>query len=189
MAQEKTMIGYPSIDKPWLKYYSEEAINAALPECTVYEYLLEQNKDFSDDIAILYLGRKVTYGELFKNIENVADAFWSLGVREGDIVSICSVSTPEIIYSIYALSKIGATVNILEPRNNAERIEYYLNLTESKYLVMLDLCFPKIDSIVRNTKVNDVIVVSPFDSASALVKTIGGLKRKKTTIENKELYI
>ena len=31
--------GYPSIDKPWLKYYSEEAINAELPECTIYEYL------------------------------------------------------------------------------------------------------------------------------------------------------
>ena len=24
--------GYPSIDKPWLKYYSQEAINAPLPE-------------------------------------------------------------------------------------------------------------------------------------------------------------
>lgn len=23
-----TLTGYPSIDKPWLKYYSEEAINA-----------------------------------------------------------------------------------------------------------------------------------------------------------------
>lgn len=38
--------GYPSIDKPWLKYYSEEAINAPLPECTIYEYLYENNKDY-----------------------------------------------------------------------------------------------------------------------------------------------
>ena len=188
MAQEKTMTGYPSIDKPWLKYYSEEAINAKLPECTVYEYLYEQNKEFPEDIAIVYLGRKISYRELFVNIDLVADSFWSMGVREGDIVSICSVSTPEVIYSLYALSKIGATVNILEPRNNAERIEYYLNLTESKYLVMLDLCFPKIDSIVHNTKIKDVIVVSPFDSASGLVKAIGKVKRKQTKIEGKALY-
>ncbi len=26
------MTGYPSIDKHWLKYYSEEAINVSLPE-------------------------------------------------------------------------------------------------------------------------------------------------------------
>ena len=34
MPEELT--GYPSIDKPWLKYYSEEAINAPLPESSLY---------------------------------------------------------------------------------------------------------------------------------------------------------
>ena len=37
--EEKELTGYPSIDKPWLKYYSDEAITAPLPECTMYEYL------------------------------------------------------------------------------------------------------------------------------------------------------
>ena len=32
MTEEKKLTGYPSIDKPWLKYYSEEAINAPLPD-------------------------------------------------------------------------------------------------------------------------------------------------------------
>lgn len=84
MIQEKTLTGYPSIDKPWLKYYSEEAINAPLPECTIYEYLLGQNKDFLDDVAIVYLGRKISYKELFANIDRVADSFWSLGVAHRD---------------------------------------------------------------------------------------------------------
>ena len=43
MPEELT--GYPSIDKPWLKYYSEEAINAPLPEMTMYQYIWENNKD------------------------------------------------------------------------------------------------------------------------------------------------
>lgn len=34
MTEEKKLTGYPSIDKPWIKYYSEEAINAKLPEST-----------------------------------------------------------------------------------------------------------------------------------------------------------
>ena len=87
MTQEKALTGYPSIDKPWLKYYSEEAINAPLPECTIYEYLWEQNKEFLEDTAIVYLGRKISYRELFVNIDRVAESFWSLGVREGDIKS------------------------------------------------------------------------------------------------------
>ncbi len=43
----ENIIGYPSIDKPWLKYYSEEAINAPLPECTIYEYMFENNKNYN----------------------------------------------------------------------------------------------------------------------------------------------
>ena len=67
--QEKKLTGYPSIDKPWLKYYSEEAINAPLPECTIYEYLWDNNKDHLYDVALNYFDRKITYGELFENIE------------------------------------------------------------------------------------------------------------------------
>ena len=43
--EDKTLTGHPSIDKPWLKYYSEEAINSSLPEYTIYEYFYENNKD------------------------------------------------------------------------------------------------------------------------------------------------
>ena len=39
MTEAKELTGYPSIDKPWLKYYSEETINAPLPECTIFEYM------------------------------------------------------------------------------------------------------------------------------------------------------
>lgn len=35
------MTGYPSIDKPWLKYYSDEAKKSKIPECTIYDYLWE----------------------------------------------------------------------------------------------------------------------------------------------------
>ena len=52
---------------------------------------------------------KITYGQLFEEIKKTASAFWKRGIRKGDIVSVCSVSTPEIIYVIYALNKIGAT--------------------------------------------------------------------------------
>ena len=42
--KELTKAEYPSIDKPWLKYYSEEAINAPLPECSAFEMIYNNNK-------------------------------------------------------------------------------------------------------------------------------------------------
>lgn len=67
---EKELTGYPSIDKPWLKYYSEEAINAQLPECTIYEYMKNRNQDNLNNVAINYFDKKISYKELFDNIQN-----------------------------------------------------------------------------------------------------------------------
>ena len=148
---EQKLTGYPSIDKPWMKYYSEEDKQCSIPACTMYDFIWDRNKEYLNDTAMLYMGKKYTYGELFENIDKVAKAFQSMGIGVGDKVAICSVTTPEIIYAIYALNKIGATVNLLEPRNNAERIREYLLGAESEYMVMLDRCYPKINSIVEKT--------------------------------------
>ena len=64
--QEKKLTGYPSIDKPWLKYYSEEAINAPLPESTIYEYLWDNNKDYLNDIAIIYSDSVTSIWKIFR---------------------------------------------------------------------------------------------------------------------------
>ena len=53
MDTEKKLTGYPSIDKPWLKYYTDEAINAPLPECTIYEY--PQNRNIFVNISHRYI--------------------------------------------------------------------------------------------------------------------------------------
>ena len=51
---EKQLTGYPSVDKPWLKYYSEKSKIAHLQTCSIYEYLVENNKVFPSDIATLF---------------------------------------------------------------------------------------------------------------------------------------
>ena len=59
MNTEKKLTGYPSIDKPWLKYYSEEAINTEIPKCSIYENLYNGNCNHLSDIALMYFGKKL----------------------------------------------------------------------------------------------------------------------------------
>ena len=61
---EQKLTGYPSIDKPWLKYYTEEAIAAPLPKCTLWENIYEHNKNHQDDTALLYFGKRISYGKI-----------------------------------------------------------------------------------------------------------------------------
>ena len=44
--QTNRRTGYPSLDKPWLKYFSKEAINTPLPRGkNLYDNLYDNNKD------------------------------------------------------------------------------------------------------------------------------------------------
>ena len=45
MSNTSPVTGYPSVDKPWLSFYSKEAIAAPLPNASIYEYIVAKNKD------------------------------------------------------------------------------------------------------------------------------------------------
>lgn len=164
MPIEKNMTSYPSIDKPWLKYYTEEAINATLPECTIYEYLWENNKDYQSNVALNYFDRKITYGEVFANIEKATKSYSALGLKSGDIVTICAVTIPETIYSFYGLNRLGVVCNMVDPRTSAEGICEYIKEVNSKIVVTIDVAYPKIVEAIKGTSVEKIVVISPADS-------------------------
>lgn len=58
MMNTDEMTGYPSIDKPWLKYYSKEFINKPLKKCTVYQNVYTSNSEHMSDIALIYFNNK-----------------------------------------------------------------------------------------------------------------------------------
>ena len=97
--------GYPSIDKPWLKYYSSEALHAQPASCTVYQNIYQHNKEHLSETALEYFGVKITFSKLFEHVEACAKALLSNGVRAGDCVTLCTAGTPEAVYIVLACSK------------------------------------------------------------------------------------
>ena len=148
--QTGELTGFPSVDRPWLKYFTEEAINTPLPECTIYDYLVENNKDYPSDIAINYLGKKITYRELFQNIERTAAAFLKYGVKEKDIVTVALPSIPEALYCIYALNKIGAVANMIHPLAGEQELLNYLNEVQSRVAILYEGTYEIIKGSIGN---------------------------------------
>lgn len=144
MTEEKKLTGVPSIDKPWLKYYSEEAINAPLPQSSLYDYLYECNREHMEDYALNYFGKKTTFREFFELIEQAAKAFRAIGVHEGDIVPIVSVSTVASIICFYALNRIGAVVDFLNVLAEQKDLVEYFKEADAKLVVTLDLFEEKV---------------------------------------------
>lgn len=185
---EHKLTGYPSIDKPWLKYYRDEALKTEMPRCTAYDYLWKSNKDYLNNIALNYFGRKICFAELFESIEKVAAAYQRIGVKPGDIVVFTTVTTPETIYSFYALSRIGAIANMVDPRTSDEGIRDYITETESKIIVTLDVAYPKIKEAIKGTGIEKVIVVSPSDSLGRVLKTLYKVKNPTVKINEDHIY-
>lgn len=174
----KELTGYPSIDKPWLKYYSDEAVNTTVPKCTIYEYLYENNKNYLDDIVINYVGRKITYREMFENIDRLAITFSEEGIVEGDIVTIIAPSIPEVIYTFYALNKIGAVSNFLDPRKSAEEVDLLLANMPTKACIVLDDMWEKFYEVLQS-HAKLLVSVTISDSLAGLPKFLTKLKGKK----------
>ncbi len=177
--EEKKLTGYPSIDKPWLKYYSDEAIKAQLPEYTIYEYLWENNKNYLGNVALSYYGKKITFNQLFQNIRKVARALWKLGIRKGDVVVIATVTIPETVYLFYALNLIGAVSNMVDPRTSIEGIKEYIKEVDAKYVFAIDAAYEKIMSAVKENLVDSVVIMSPSDSLPLLKKVLFSFQNNK----------
>ena len=168
--------GYPSIDKPWLKYYSKEAVDASLPECTIYEYLIANNKDYPSDIAILYVGREITYKKLFDCIDQTAAALTALGVKPGEIVTVALPSIPEALYTVYALNKIGAVANMIHPLAGEQEMVNYLNEVESRVAVLYQGSYDIVKNRLKDTAVEHAVVVSAGESLPLGIKQLFFLK-------------
>jgi long-chain acyl-CoA synthetase len=160
MLETNSVTGYPSIDRPWLKYYPEESVRLPMPECTIYEYLYENNKDHLDDVALVFGPLNISYREMFQKIDQTAAAFMALGVKRGDTVTLMVLNQPETVYIIYALNKIGAITCVVNVLSNVSDLVHYLDEGESKYLVSLDLFQDKAFEAAGKRDIKDIIILS-----------------------------
>lgn len=164
MIEEKKLTGFPSIDKPWIKYYTEKDLKITVPPITVYWNIYNRNKDFPDDIAILYYGNKIHYKTLFNQVEICAKALRQIGIRPGECVTLCMAGVPEAIYLVLACSRIGAIANFINPLFTKEQMIDRINDTEAKWIFVLDAMYLYIEDALPETCVENVVIIPSTNS-------------------------
>lgn len=178
MDQEKKLTGYPSIDKPWLKYYSEESINASLPKDGAYSIIYRDNQDNLDRIAIEYYGKKITYKKFFEEVTAIADSLNYLGIKKGETVSICMLNSLETVYLMFAINKIGAISNLLCAMDSDKEIIAHINDTNSNYLFTLDIFSERIRNIIDDTGIISVFVANVTQSMPFITRMLARKLKK-----------
>lgn len=187
--KDKKITGYASIDKPWQKYYSKEAITANIPELTAYQYMVSQNEDNLSTKAIMYYGKKISYKNYIDMIDETARRLYNLGVTEGEVITVMSVANPELEVLFYALNKLGAVINLIDVRSDYKQIKKYLMEVKSSEVVVMDNFLPEFDKCMEDEDVDNivenVITLSPYNS---VLFPFNVLAEKKSRKEDSTLY-
>ncbi len=186
---EDKLTGFPSIDKPWLKYYKQNADEDAknIPKGkTVWDVVEENLYKYIDIPAIEYFGRIISRKEFIDNVYIWANAFKALGVKKNEIVAYYGPFMPDICFMLFGLNIIGACPYFLKLAISPEALAE--ETRECRFAIVFDQMWDKVSGEFSKDRFEKIIVAHITDAMPApkkqIVSLISKTKRKQRTPKN-----
>ena len=104
----------------------------------------------AEKIAIECGSFRVSYGQLFENVNRVGNGLKSLGVRIEERVLLLLLDTPGFAASFFGAIKIGAVPVPVNTLLKPSDYKYLLNNSRARVAIVSESLIPLIDSIPRN---------------------------------------
>lgn len=155
---------------PWKDYMGDVPMHLDYFEGSMFEAVEQIAKKYPNYVAFDFMGKPTTYKELVQQIETCAKALKTIGIRQGDKVTIAMPNCPQAVYLFYAVNLVGGIANMIHPLSAEKEIEFYLNESGSVTAITLDQFYHKFEAIRKNTKVVNIIIASIKDALSQPIK-------------------
>ena len=155
---------------PWKARLGDVPMHLEYFDGTMYDAVERIAIEHPKQIAFDFMGKSTTYEELIKDVKECAKALKTIGVREGDRVTIAMPNCPQAIYMFYAVNLVGGIANMIHPLSAEKEIEFYLNESESVTAITLDQFYHKFEKVRQNTKVVNIIIASVKDALSKPIR-------------------
>lgn len=153
-----------TIHRPWLKHYPEE-----IPHHLEYEekplqaYLKEGAMEEPNKILLHFMGKEMTFKEVYDLALRFANALKKLGVEKGDRVSIMLANTPQSVICYYGALMAGAVVVQTNPLYVERELEHQMVDSGAKVIVCLDIVHHRVMNVIKETALEHVIVTEIKD--------------------------
>ncbi len=155
---------------PWKAYMGDVPMHLEYFEGSMFEALEKIAKEYPNYIAFDFMGKSTTYKKLVEEVETCAKALKTIGIREGDKVTIAMPNCPQAIHLFYAVNLVGGIANMIHPLSAEKEIEFYLNESGSVTAITLDQFYHKFEAIRKNTKVVNIVIASIRDALAQPIK-------------------
>ncbi|HIP18296.1 MAG TPA: long-chain-fatty-acid--CoA ligase [Sulfurovum sp.] len=105
----------------------------------LYEIITYQAQKRKRKVALFVDDEKITYAEILEKVDKLAGFLTHKGIQEGDKVALFLRNSPEFVYTIFAISKVGAIAVPVNTFLKEEELDYILGDSEAKLLVASQL--------------------------------------------------
>ena len=151
-------------EKIWLKNYPPDIpARLAYEEIPLQEYLTRAAEKSPTKIAIHFLGKELTYQELYESSLKFANYLRKIGIEKGDRVAVMLPNCPQNVISYFGILYAGGIVVQTNPLYTEREIEYQLKDSGAKAIVSLDILYPRIMKVWKETDLENIIITAVKD--------------------------
>ncbi|MBF4464319.1 polyketide synthase [Flavobacterium sp. LC2016-12] len=170
------------------------------PTSALHNLFAEQAAIFPNLIALEFEDEKLTYGELLKKTNQMANYFLSQGLSPGQIVAVSMERSPKLIIALFAILQCGASYLPLDPKFPIGRLEFMLEDSEASFLLTTKSLVSSLPiysktilvenalSVLDNYPISPVLLTVAQEAVAYMMYTSGSTgKPKGVTVTHKNL--
>lgn len=158
------------VKTPWLNNYGDVRFHIPYFQGSMWENVMDAAHKYPDYIAFDFMGKKTTYRDFEKQVNDCAKALCAQGVKPGQRVTICMPNCPQTVVMFYAVNAIGAIANMIHPLSSEKEIEFYINHSKSVLALTVDMFYSKFEAIKDDIKLDTLVITSIKDALSVPMK-------------------
>ncbi|WP_033541716.1 AMP-binding protein [Planococcus sp. CAU13] len=146
-------------EKPWLAHYPPEIPHTLEYESKpVQDYLTHTFELFPDKTAIHFMGKDISYKELYESSMKFASYLQGLGIKKGDRVAIMLPNSPQAVIGFYGILYAGGVVVMTNPLYTEREVAYQMKNSGAKVILAMDILYPRISKAMKDTDLENVII-------------------------------
>ncbi|HEY4601127.1 MAG TPA: long-chain-fatty-acid--CoA ligase [Cerasibacillus sp.] len=153
-----------TLKKRWLSHYPEEIPTSIdYDEKPLQDFLKDAASIYKEKKALHFMGKEMSFQEVYDQSIRFASYLQQLGVQKGDRVAVMLPNSPQAVISYYGSLLVGAIVVQTNPLYKERELAYQLNDSGAKVIVCLDILFPMVSKVKRETDLEHIIVTGIKD--------------------------
>lgn len=138
-----------------------------MSEETLQSLLTRTVSKFGNRAALIVGEKKITYEELDKESNRLANGLKSLGIADGTRVAMMLPNIPEFVYAFFAIQKLGAIAVPMNTLYKGGEILYVLRDSGAEAIITLSNYVPAVQEILHETNVKHIVSIGERDLAFA----------------------